>query len=135
MLQIYAPLENSKYHRTLYIFACINANCWNQNESWSCLRVQSLEQEQVCTSDAVCLSASSWLDDADNWADDNALNDNEQNGNNNMMLLRLNDNKPMNQHFADDDELNCDFAQLVVASDPNANRFAKRFVICFCFYE
>nr|CAD7392718.1 unnamed protein product [Timema cristinae] len=30
--QLYAPLEQSTYHRTLYIFACINPNCWNLDD-------------------------------------------------------------------------------------------------------
>lgn len=29
LLQIYAPIkERLQYHRTLYVFACINFNCW-----------------------------------------------------------------------------------------------------------
>lgn len=32
VVQIYSPLENSSYHRTLYLFACINPNCWNHSE-------------------------------------------------------------------------------------------------------
>ena len=38
--QIYAPLENSSYHRSLYIFACIQPACWNQVQSWKCFRGQ-----------------------------------------------------------------------------------------------
>lgn len=41
VLQIYAPLDFTSFHRTLYIFACINPNCWNQNGSWVCLRSQT----------------------------------------------------------------------------------------------
>ena len=38
--QIYAPLENSPFHRTLYIFACIQPPCWNESKSWKCFRGQ-----------------------------------------------------------------------------------------------
>lgn len=34
IIQVYAPLENSPYHRTLYLFGCLNPNCWNQNERY-----------------------------------------------------------------------------------------------------
>lgn len=39
--QIYAPLENSPYHRALYIYACIQPTCWNQVQSWKCFRGQT----------------------------------------------------------------------------------------------
>lgn len=39
--QIYAPLEHSSFHRTLYVFACLTPTCWNQSDSWRCLRVQT----------------------------------------------------------------------------------------------
>ena len=38
--QIYAPLENSPFHRTLYVFACIQPPCWNDSKSWKCFRGQ-----------------------------------------------------------------------------------------------
>ena len=30
--QIYAPLDDSPYHRTLYLFACLSPMCWNKTE-------------------------------------------------------------------------------------------------------
>lgn len=78
VLQIYAPLDYSPYHRTLYLFACINPNCWNQNGSWVCLRSQMLEtkNEVVCSNIAVLDSndASEWCSGVDDWGD-------EENGN------------------------------------------------------
>ncbi|KAG5885188.1 hypothetical protein JTB14_036495 [Gonioctena quinquepunctata] len=38
VVQLYAPLDNSTFHRTLFLFACINPNCWNLTESWLCIR-------------------------------------------------------------------------------------------------
>ncbi|XP_014217503.1 programmed cell death protein 2-like [Copidosoma floridanum] len=127
-LQIYAPLEGSKYHRTLYIFACVNPNCWNQNESWTCLRVQSMEQTTSCTDSSSCptmvhTSATSWLAEADDW-DDNNWNDNisERNGNNLFATeadkFGLFNKKTNNTYY--EDELRADFSELQV-DDPNAN--------------
>lgn len=127
-LQIYAPLDNSKYHRTLYIFACMNPNCWNQNESWTCLRVQSLEQasntdsfSSSCTT--VQSSVTNWLSNADDWGDTRNDNISEKNGNN----LSLNDpNKfclsASNTNY--EEELKADFSELQV-DDPNANRWVE----------
>ena len=111
-LQIYAPLENSRYHRTLYIFACINPNCWNQNESWTCLRVQTIDDQSTITnkSDNGGLSApsttTSWLSDADDWEEDTNDNVCEENGNNRSY---------------DEQELVQEVSNLRVG-DPNANR-------------
>ena len=45
--QIYAPLENSPYHRTLYVFACIQPPCWNDSKSWKCFRGQFKASETL----------------------------------------------------------------------------------------
>uniref|UniRef100_A0A146M603 Programmed cell death protein 2-like n=1 Tax=Lygus hesperus TaxID=30085 RepID=A0A146M603_LYGHE len=80
VLQIYAPLDNSPYHRTLYLFACINPHCWNQNGSWVCLRSQILADSNT----EMKVSYNSYENEAcrndwgvpggDNWGD-------EENGN------------------------------------------------------
>jgi pre-rRNA-processing protein TSR4 len=124
-LQIYAPLDSSKYHRTLYIFACMNPNCWNQNESWTCLRVQSLEQASDTnmlpnSGTTVQTSTISWLDDADDWGDTCNDNVSERNGNN----LLLNDPNKFSlsvQNTNYEEELKTEFSELQV-DDPNANR-------------
>ena len=37
--QIYAPLSSQiGYHRTLYLFSCLQPPCWNKSGSWVCLR-------------------------------------------------------------------------------------------------
>ncbi|XP_014600105.1 PREDICTED: programmed cell death protein 2-like [Polistes canadensis] len=121
-LQLYAPLENSKYHRTLYIFACINPNCWNHNESWTCLRIQSLENEsKTHPSDedgTSVLLTKTWLAGADDWGDN--LNDNscEHNGNNMLSNVPIDFNHSM-QSAIEKDFVD-DFAVLQV-DDPNAN--------------
>ncbi|XP_015522631.2 programmed cell death protein 2-like [Neodiprion pinetum] len=121
-LQVYAPLENSKYHRTLYIFTCINPNCWNQNESWTCIRVQSIEDPTSTNASASSSvrtdSATNWLSDADDWGNDSNDNMAEQNGNNvafNQKQFNLSSwNKSLEQDFSND------FSKLYV-DDPNAN--------------
>lgn len=122
-LQLYVPLEGSKYHRTLYIFACINPNCWNQNESWTCLRVQVLEDE--CKANALDTSSinvpsttSSWLSDANDWGDN--INDNslEQNGNNVLPNNATEFNFSLRREV--DENIREEFSALHV-DDPNAN--------------
>ncbi|XP_015590316.1 programmed cell death protein 2-like [Cephus cinctus] len=121
-LQLYVPLDNSKYHRTLYIFACINPNCWNQNESWSCLRVQSLEEttNTCCTESSTVTvpSTANWLPESDDWGDSWNDNSSEQNGNN-----LLNDPKKFSLSVSNasfDEDLNDEFSELHM-DDPNAN--------------
>lgn len=87
VVQIYAPLENSPYHRTLYVFGCINPNCWAHPESWTCIRSQILDESyqptSTCeTSTSKGITATEWVQDADDWGDDGANdNMNEENGN------------------------------------------------------
>eukprot|EP00092_Neocalanus_flemingeri_P022608 GFUD01024521.1.p1 GENE.GFUD01024521.1~~GFUD01024521.1.p1 ORF type:complete len:440 (-),score=140.18 GFUD01024521.1:448-1767(-) len=81
--QIYAPLSGSLYHRTLYIFGCIQTRCWNKSSSWACLRSQVLDKPEVKVEakkeTIVPMAATDWLGDADDWGDD--PNDNDDNGN------------------------------------------------------
>ncbi|XP_004530085.1 programmed cell death protein 2-like isoform X2 [Ceratitis capitata] len=43
VVQLYAPLEQSKFHRTLYVFACLNPACSQNSKSWLCIRTQHLD--------------------------------------------------------------------------------------------
>ncbi|KAG4067032.1 hypothetical protein HA402_000023 [Bradysia odoriphaga] len=90
IFQIYAPLEHSPFHRTLYIFSCSQANCSNQSKSWLCLRVQQLEK--VSDKDTANIRQTivpniNWCSDANDWGEpddmynSDADNCNEQNGN------------------------------------------------------
>jgi len=81
--QIYAPLHNSVYHRTLYIFCCVQPSCWNDSRSWTCYRSQvrdttssSTPEEAVAPTKSQTLKTTDWLDDADDWGDDNDDNGN-----------------------------------------------------------
>ncbi|CAH0559470.1 unnamed protein product [Brassicogethes aeneus] len=122
IVQIYAPLENSNYHRTLYLFACINPNCWNHNESWVCLRAQTVDQlESKEASASVKISRSDWCADADDWdveegaddaADNNRSKPNEENGN-----LEEDDD---DESCSLEDSIRSNFGSLTV-DDRNAN--------------
>ncbi|GJQ69538.1 putative programmed cell death protein 2-like [Trypoxylus dichotomus] len=85
IVQIYAPLENAIYHRILYIFACINPNCWNHSESWCCIKVQTLEPINNVYETPTCAkpisNVADWCQDADDWDDKSNANINEENGN------------------------------------------------------
>lgn len=104
IMQIYAPLDNSQFHRTLYIFACLSPTCSNVSKSWLCVRTQILDKspsENSGGSESIKASAAlkiNWCSGADDWgepADD--VNRNEENGN-----VIKNDNRISD----DDDESN-----------------------------
>ncbi|XP_047113634.1 programmed cell death protein 2-like [Schistocerca piceifrons] len=104
IVQIYAPLENSPYHRTLYIFGCINPNCWNQSESWICVRSQTVDtaSDPGVASPAVTVNTGTttdWCQEADDWDDDNNVNNNEENGN----VIACIKNVESCEHVSDDD--------------------------------
>ncbi|XP_050293121.1 programmed cell death protein 2-like [Anthonomus grandis grandis] len=69
VVQIYAPLENSKDHRTLYLFACINPHCWNKSESWHCLRIQQKNAVSSEPTEAPKMKSFDWCEDAEEWGD------------------------------------------------------------------
>ncbi|XP_059478816.1 programmed cell death protein 2-like [Neocloeon triangulifer] len=120
VVQIYAPVEGSKFHRTLYLFACIQPPCWNRPESWLCVRQQSLSQnspdKESETSLRTTIGSTSWGDDADNWGADSDEDENlpsveEENGN---VIFQ----KPQRPHEDTDTDESCSIEDL---SDPNAN--------------
>ncbi|XP_017494566.1 PREDICTED: programmed cell death protein 2-like [Rhagoletis zephyria] len=43
IVQLYAPLELSQFHRTLYVFGCLNPACSQSSKSWLCIRTQHLD--------------------------------------------------------------------------------------------
>lgn len=99
--QIYAPLEQSAFHRTLYVFACLNPVCSVQSRSWLCIRSQVLEKQiekdnatKKGRRDEGVVNNINWCSGADDWGADECLdndayvrpmgkdiNDNEENGN------------------------------------------------------
>ncbi|KAH8331138.1 hypothetical protein KR067_012059 [Drosophila pandora] len=109
IVQMYAPLERSQFHRSLYIFGCVNPACSQNPRSWLCVRTQHLDHQFEVISEqspkankpkkkskSASLKASSWCSGADDWGDsgivtsvkteneDEAMDltaDEEQNGN------------------------------------------------------
>ncbi|XP_055325136.1 programmed cell death protein 2-like [Sitodiplosis mosellana] len=78
VLQIYAPLENSQFHRTFYIFACMNSQCSNQSKGWLCIRTEHLEKILSDRNGALnkkknqasSINITSWCNGADDWGDE-----------------------------------------------------------------
>ncbi|XP_070534596.1 programmed cell death protein 2-like isoform X2 [Ptychodera flava] len=77
VVQMYCPLAESLYHRTLYVFACMAKSCQNQSESWIVLRSQLLAdndssktQHQEVQEHHAAMATSDWCDEADDWGDD-----------------------------------------------------------------
>ncbi|KAI5646955.1 programmed cell death protein 2-like [Phthorimaea operculella] len=103
VVQCYAPLENSIYHRTLYVFACISPNCWNQAESWLCVRSQIQDNSTSQTSIVVMPNTDTnmtWCNGADEWDE----NDNGDSANGNIMCVDNASPKNGMQRNSDEDE-------------------------------
>ncbi|CAH2085505.1 unnamed protein product [Euphydryas editha] len=102
VVQCYAPIEGSVYHRTLYVFACINPPCWIQCESWICVRSQM--QDVPSKTSAVVLMPSSetnisWCQGSDDWNQ----YDNGDSSNGNVMNI---DNNSIQRNSDEEDESN-----------------------------
>lgn len=111
MIQIYAPLENSQFHRTLYVFSCLNPVCSNRSESWICIRSQIIEKQfekeinkkvnksNINRNNALWCAESDVWDDVENQMSISDTDDHdEENGN---IINNENNNK-----ISDDDETN-----------------------------
>lgn len=76
MVQVYCPLEESPYHRSLQLFACPAAGCGGRQDSWTALRSQSLVRDGKAAlasgepAKEASLSVSDWCDSADDWGMD-----------------------------------------------------------------
>ncbi|CAH2040498.1 unnamed protein product, partial [Iphiclides podalirius] len=106
IVQCYAPLENSVYHRTLYVFACINPNCWIQSESWACVRSQ-IEDTTTCKQSTIVMMPSAntnmaWCNGADEWDE----NDNGDSTNGNIMNIDNDQGNNSMRNSDEDDESN-----------------------------
>lgn len=146
MLQIYAPLDGSQFHRSLYIFACVNALCSNQSKGWLCVRSQQLEKvseyEGYKKRERQAAQNIKWCSGADDWDDDDDDDDcdrrdsdcnnsqyveevdiNEQNGNF-VVISKKNDNS-MSEDEEESNSMESDpipsFGNLQVVDDKNAN--------------
>lgn len=146
ILQIYAPLENSQFHRTLYIFSCANATCSNQSKGWLCVRSQQIEKvserETQRNRSAPATASIKWCSGADDWGDDDddlsldegaqygaPIDPNEQNGNivcDDVVSNNKNDNSnSMSEDEEESPSIENDpipsFGNLQMGDDKNAN--------------
>ncbi|XP_017000330.2 programmed cell death protein 2-like [Drosophila takahashii] len=88
IVQMYAPLDRSQFHRSLYVFGCMSPACSQNPKSWACVRTQHLdhqfevisEQSPKATatgkahskkksSKSSGLQAVNWCSGADDWGD------------------------------------------------------------------
>ncbi|KAM8707296.1 hypothetical protein ACLKA7_011397 [Drosophila subpalustris] len=129
IVQMYAPLDRSQFHRNLYVFACVSPACSQNQKSWVCVRTQHLDNQfDVISEQSPKLSSKqtkkknkstsaaqkvNWCSGADDWgwgepeivaeieAMDLTADDeqNERNGN-----LRADDEFPDVRKLGDDDD-------------------------------
>ncbi|XP_063243536.1 programmed cell death protein 2-like isoform X2 [Bacillus rossius redtenbacheri] len=66
--QLYAPLASSPLHRTLYLFACVSPGCWDQDDSWACLRCQWPDASCVLP-ESLPPATTDWCVSAEEWGD------------------------------------------------------------------
>ncbi|KAH8417687.1 hypothetical protein KR222_004424 [Zaprionus bogoriensis] len=45
IVQMYAPLDRSQFHRNLYVFGCVSPACSPNQKSWVCVRTQHLDNQ------------------------------------------------------------------------------------------
>lgn len=73
-VQIYAPLDGSPNHRTLYQFCCLHPQCQSKNEGWVCLRDEIVDTSTTFPSSnlqpTTTTLTTTWIDDADDWGDE-----------------------------------------------------------------
>ncbi|XP_068595789.1 programmed cell death protein 2-like [Brachionichthys hirsutus] len=70
-VQIYCPLDASRFHRNLHLFACPQSECRGGPQCWRVLRSQCLETAVTASRPAPAQeaprSATAWCDSADDW--------------------------------------------------------------------
>ena len=93
-VQIYAPLDDSPNHRTLYHFCCLHPKCQSKLEGWVCLRDESLDTSTSVTSSTkvqitTVMPTTVWVDDAEDWGDDENMDGDNGNSSNNNDTTEL----------------------------------------------
>nr|XP_016941739.1 programmed cell death protein 2-like [Drosophila suzukii] len=87
IVQMYAPLDRSQFHRSLYVFGCMSPACSQNPKSWVCVRTQHLDHQFEVISEqspkatptgkhhskkkgkSGGLQAVNWCSGADDWGD------------------------------------------------------------------
>lgn len=74
--QIYCPLDDSPYHRTIYVLCCVKPECWSKCLGWTVLRQMSFDENVGRKSASI--ERETWGVDEDSWGDDTWESENEQ---------------------------------------------------------
>ncbi|XP_062523348.1 programmed cell death protein 2-like isoform X2 [Corticium candelabrum] len=80
IVQLYCPIEGSKNHRLLHVFACLATTCQGHSESWLVLRSEMFEfseekdTQEMFDEDQQKGHASDWSELADDWDNDTSEN-------------------------------------------------------------
>lgn len=78
-VQIYAPLDDSPNHRTLFVFCCLQPKCQTVAGGWLCLRDEVPDALHVSPNKppqtVVTAPKTTWLDDADDWGEEGMVTD------------------------------------------------------------
>ncbi|XP_030370260.1 programmed cell death protein 2-like [Scaptodrosophila lebanonensis] len=150
IVQMYAPLERSQFHRNLYIFGCLSPACSQNAKSWLCVRTQHLDtanqfdliseqspkntggkqKKKQHNSKATKVN---WCSGADDWGepeiaeeDMDLAGDDEQNGNGNVRsnLLQYGNGEAV------DDEGQQDLAKMADEEDDDESTSVENDLIC-----
>ncbi|XP_077990415.1 programmed cell death protein 2-like [Glandiceps talaboti] len=77
VVQVYCPLTESVYHRTIYVFTCIAKSCQGKAQSWFVCRSQicdvtdhSQSHQRTTLEENVGMATNDWCDEADDWGED-----------------------------------------------------------------
>ncbi|XP_017139969.2 programmed cell death protein 2-like [Drosophila miranda] len=96
IVQMYAPLDRSQFHRNLYVFGCVSPACSQNPKSWVCVRTQHLDNQfdVICEQSAKTTAAPAkhkkktkssgvqpvnWCSGADDWGDSEGSGGNGRN--------------------------------------------------------
>lgn len=82
-VQVYAPLDDSPNHRTLFVFCCLQPKCQTVAGGWLCLRDEVPDTLHVSPNKPQTVLAApktTWLDDADDWGDEGMVADEDPSG-------------------------------------------------------
>ncbi|XP_064652417.1 programmed cell death protein 2-like [Lineus longissimus] len=70
ILQLYCPLDDSRYDRTIYVFTCSAPSCWSKDRCWKVIRSQKLSMIQRSESKPAKRDVEdNWCDSADDWGE------------------------------------------------------------------
>ena len=137
VIQIYCPLDNSKYHRSLYVFCCLKKECWISCNGWSVYRMQCRQtKHSPSNSEEKSSVFSTWDCDDDDWGNtENAINENSlitlnalaENNSSSSADIVVVENKLQSIHLKNDSKMEF----IVCKTEPNQASFNSYFINVF----